>query len=117
MKKTKEICFKQRARPDNFPTKTTEEKLSKGSLKNIKSSETDNHLCTAISNLKSNDASCVSYKTKFQSTINIDDSKLKGGSADNFHDKYKIFSKLFENEDCIVFFFCEDKNSRGGMWR
>ena len=65
MAKTEEIRSKQSARSDDCPTKTKEEKLSKESLKSEKSSEADNDLCTAISNLKIDDASCVSNKTKY----------------------------------------------------
>ena len=46
--------------------------------------------------------------------VEIDDRKLKRRSADNFHDNYKIVSKIFENEDCIVF-LGEDKNSGGNV--
>ena len=63
MAKTEEIRSKQSARPDDCSTKTKEEKFSKESTKNEKSS--DNDLCIAISNLKVDDASCVSYKTKY----------------------------------------------------
>ena len=84
MVKTEEIRSKQSARPDDCPAKTEKEKLSKGSPKNEKYSDSD--LCTAISNLKVDDASCVSYKTKYQSTVVIDDRKQKRGNVDNFHD-------------------------------
>ena len=55
MAKTEEIRSKQSARSDDCPTKTKEEKLSKESPKNEKSSDSD--LCIAISNLKVDDAS------------------------------------------------------------
>ena len=64
MAKTEEIRSKQSARPDDCPAKTEEEKLSKESPNNEKSFEADNDLCTAISNLKVDNASCVSYKSK-----------------------------------------------------
>ena len=75
--------------------------------------DVDDEICSAIDNLKITSTCCVSYDTKFGTTVQIDDNKLLNGSTNSFHDKYNATSssKIFENEGSIVF-LGEENESR-----
>ena len=100
---------------DGFYTTVNESKPStESSERKIPSCQlsVEDEICSDINKFNISSASCVSYETKFGTTVQIDDKKLQNGSTDSFHDKYNATSslKIFEQEGCIVF-LGEEKHS------